>query len=67
MSDAPSEQATAPNVQSTLVHVRLRPPSSKESGARCLRAASATDVTYCPTDSGASQSGFAFDHIFGKT
>ncbi len=50
----------------TLVCVRLRPPSAKETGARCLTRTGEGDVTYKGGPDGAPACTFAYDLVFGE-
>jgi hypothetical protein len=50
--------------QGTGIYIRLRPPSRKEGGARCLRALGSQAVAY--DAAGGASTSFAFDRVFGE-
>ncbi|KAF8056851.1 kin [Scenedesmus sp. PABB004] len=52
------------HASSTVVAVRLRPPSARESGARCIAPADERALAFTNPDR--SVAGFAFDRVYGE-
>lgn len=50
--------------QATMVAVRLRPPSAKETSARCIRAEGDKQLQFSNHDRSFSQ--YSYDRVFGE-